>query len=196
MEINKYFRNHHFPGALLDEISGSVKPQLLAETRWNSQLKCIDTFIRNEDIIDTRIRNLTHKVGLFHEVKNLLQQLSPISKALDTLHSDTSTIAHACEQWLAILQCPDLKPHEKKIKHRFKQAMTPHHFLANLLHPVYRGSKLLPDHVNTTHELLLEISPDLLPELLSFMSDSLSLLRALFYESTTNYNQDKAYTCS
>ncbi|KAK2163964.1 hypothetical protein LSH36_71g02000 [Paralvinella palmiformis] len=34
----------------------------------------------------------------------------------------------------------DLKPHEKKLKHHFKQAMTPHHFLANLLHPVYRGN--------------------------------------------------------
>ncbi|KAK2170282.1 hypothetical protein LSH36_3g03045 [Paralvinella palmiformis] len=103
--------------------------------------------------------------GPLVELKNLLQQLSPISKALDTLQSDTFTIADACEQWLTILQCPGLKPHEKKLKHRFKQAMTPHHFLANLLHPVYCGIKLLPDQVNTTHELLHETSPDLLPEL-------------------------------
>jgi len=74
-------------------------------------------------------------------------------------------MAHACEQWLAILQYPDLKPHEKKLKHHFQQTMTPHHFLANLPNPVYHGSKLLPDHVNTAHELLLETSPDLLPEL-------------------------------
>ena len=51
------------------------------------------------------------------------------------------------------------------IKHCFKQAMTSHHFLANLLHPVYHGSKLLPDHANTAHELLLETSPDLFSEL-------------------------------
>ena len=75
----------------------------------------------------------------------------------------------ACEHWLTIVQCPDLKLQEKKLKHRFKQAMTPHHFPANLLHPVYRGSKLLPDHVNAAHEFLPETSPDLLPELLSFM---------------------------
>ena len=47
VEVNKYLRNHHVPGALLSEIPGSVKPQLPAETRWNSQLKCIETFIRN-----------------------------------------------------------------------------------------------------------------------------------------------------
>ena len=38
VEVNKYFRNHHVQGALLSEIIGSVKPQLPAETRWNSQL--------------------------------------------------------------------------------------------------------------------------------------------------------------
>ena len=47
VEVNKYFRNHHVPGALLDEIPESVKPQLPAETWWNSQLTCIDSFTRN-----------------------------------------------------------------------------------------------------------------------------------------------------
>ena len=90
VEVNKYFRNHHVPGALLREITGSVKPQLPAETRWNSQLKCIETFVRNrpymmlivaqnEDLIDTRIRNIIHNVGLFNEVKNLQSQLQPIA---------------------------------------------------------------------------------------------------------------------
>ena len=47
VEVNKYFRNHHVPGALLSEMSGSVKPQFPNDKRWNSQLKCIETFIRN-----------------------------------------------------------------------------------------------------------------------------------------------------
>ena len=37
VKVNKYFRNHYVLGALLNEISGSVKPQLPAEMRWNSQ---------------------------------------------------------------------------------------------------------------------------------------------------------------
>ena len=45
IEVNKYFRNNHVPGALLSEIPESVKPQLPAETRWNSHLTCIGTYI-------------------------------------------------------------------------------------------------------------------------------------------------------
>lgn len=48
VEVNKYFRNHHIPGTLLSEIPTSVKPQLPGDTRWNSQLRCIDTYIRNK----------------------------------------------------------------------------------------------------------------------------------------------------
>jgi hypothetical protein len=151
VEINKYFRNH-VPGALLSEIPESVKPQLPAETRWNSQLTCIETYCRNrpfmlmiiaknEDLIDARIRNLIHNVGLYNEVKNLQKQLEPISKTLNKLQSDSSTIADACEVWLDLLQHPDLQQYNDKVLTRFNQAMTPVHYLSNLLHPKYRGKK-------------------------------------------------------
>ena len=194
VEVNKYFQNHHVPGALLSEMSGSVKPQLQAETRWNSQLKRIETFVKNrpfmvlivaqnEDLIDTRIRNLIHKVGLFNEVKHLQSQLQPISSALDKLQSDSATIADACEEWLDLLKSPDLEPYSDKIHHRFQQAMTPDHFLANLLHPVYRGKKLDPSHVTSAQEKLLESNPDAVPDLLDFMTDSVALPKALMHEA-------------
>ncbi|KAK2168525.1 hypothetical protein LSH36_16g07014 [Paralvinella palmiformis] len=41
VEVNKYFRNHHVPGTLLSEATGSVKPQLPSDTCWNSQLTCV-----------------------------------------------------------------------------------------------------------------------------------------------------------
>ena len=97
---------------------------------------------QNEDLIDTRIRNLIHNVGLFNEVKNLQSQLQPVSVALDKLQSDTSTIADSCEIWLDLLQSASLAPYSDKVRHRFRQAMTPTHYLANLLHPMYRGKKL------------------------------------------------------
>ena len=51
-----------------------------------STYKCIETFVRNrpymmlivaqnEDLRDTRIRNIIHNVGPFNEVKNLQCQL-------------------------------------------------------------------------------------------------------------------------
>lgn len=193
VEINKYFRNHHIQGALLSEIPESVKPQLPAETRWNSQLTCIDTYCRNrpfmlmiiaqnEDIIDSRIRNIIHNVGLYNEVKNLQQQLKPISISLDKLQSDSSTIADACEVWLDLLQHPDLEPYQSKVNNRFKQAMTPAHFLANALHPVYRGKKLQPDHVSSAQELLLSSNPEIIPDFLNFLTDSLQLPTTLLHE--------------
>ena len=76
VEISKYFRNHHIPGALLADIEGSVKPQLPNDTRWSSQLNCLDTYIRNrpfmllliaqhEELIDSRITSLIQNIGLF-----------------------------------------------------------------------------------------------------------------------------------
>ena len=49
IDVSKYFRNHHTPGALLSEFSdqGDVKPQIPGATRWNSQLECIKIFNKN-----------------------------------------------------------------------------------------------------------------------------------------------------
>ena len=47
---------------------------------------------QNEDIIEQRIRNLIHNVGLFNEAKHLQQQLSPIAEALDTFQSDSNKV--------------------------------------------------------------------------------------------------------
>ena len=49
IDVSKYFRNHHTPGALLSEFlnQGAVKPQIPGATRWNSQLECIKIFNKN-----------------------------------------------------------------------------------------------------------------------------------------------------
>ncbi|GFS82707.1 DUF659 domain-containing protein [Nephila pilipes] len=47
VDIHKYFRNHHAPGAWLKECSECVSPQLPGCTKWGSQLTCLETFIRN-----------------------------------------------------------------------------------------------------------------------------------------------------
>ena len=191
----------------LSEMSGSVKPQLPNDTRWNSQLKCIETFIRNrpfmmiivaqnEDLIDTRIRNLIHNVGLFNEVKNLQSQLQPVSVPLDKLQSDTSTIADSCEIWLDLLPSPSLAPYSDKVRHRFRQAMTPTHYLAYLLHPMYRGKKLDSDHTNSVQEILLKIDVDSVPELLNFMSDSLPIPKTLVHESVISKTKPKVWWSS
>ena len=76
---------------------------------------------------------------------------------------------------LTYLQCTDLKPYKKSVNHRFNQAMTPSHYLANLLHPVYRGKKLLSEHIDEADSLLLEQNPSLVPEFLQFRTSNLDI---------------------
>ncbi|KAL5021727.1 hypothetical protein ScPMuIL_000882 [Solemya velum] len=73
----------------------------------------------------------------------------------DRLQSDSSTIDDACET--------DIQTYKDKVLHIFQQAMTPTHYLANILqHPQYRGKNLLPDQVSSAQDLLLQTSPDIL----------------------------------
>ena len=59
--------------------------------------------LQNEDLIETRIRNILHNVGLFSEIKSLQTQLQPISAALDKPQPDTATITDARETSLDLL---------------------------------------------------------------------------------------------
>jgi len=94
IEIQKYFRNHHCAGAWLKNCEGSCKPQLPGETRWNSQLKCLETFIHNrkfylqivdkhEKEIDAKTARLINNVAIYKEAKSLYSQLIHIANALD-----------------------------------------------------------------------------------------------------------------
>ena len=114
VEVYKYFRNPHLPGALLSETTRYVKPQLPNDTHWKSQLSCISTSIRNrpflllivaqeEDLIDVRIRSSIHSVGLYDEARHLKEEPTPVASALDNLQSDTATIADTWKESCDIL---------------------------------------------------------------------------------------------
>nr|XP_047131912.1 uncharacterized protein LOC124810984 [Hydra vulgaris] len=94
IEVNKYFRNHHQPrGWLLDDRNG-VMPQLPNDTRWNSQVDCLKTYIKNYshylDIIEKHEGDIKHNIkkiidnaAIFREAKNLQIQLEKCEIALD-----------------------------------------------------------------------------------------------------------------
>ena len=136
VEVTKYFRNHHQPAAWLKELSETVKPQLPGDTRWNSQLTCIETFIRNhagythianmhEHEIDKNIMKLIRDFNLLKQVKDLSKQLKPVAIALDRLQGDKVSIADACDTWLDLLSDNNLQPHRKAVEARFKLAIQP-----------------------------------------------------------------------
>ena len=45
--VNKHFRNKHLPTSLLKEYEKAVRPQLSNDTRWSSQLECLDSYTTN-----------------------------------------------------------------------------------------------------------------------------------------------------
>ena len=47
VEVNKHFRNHHKPTALLTACAGSVKLVVPCATRWNSKSGCLSHYVSN-----------------------------------------------------------------------------------------------------------------------------------------------------
>lgn len=183
IKVQKYFRNHHAPGAWLRKCVGAIKPQLPCETRWNSQLKCLQSFLTNHaaylsivnehlDDIDRVVTDLIRNFNLHKQVKDLVKQLQPISIALDQLQKDTANIADATHEWLALLQNDILKPHAQAVMNRFNQAILPHHMFAYLMHPTYKGERLSNEQKETARKWIEEKNSDLLPAVIFFETES------------------------
>ena len=73
-DVHKYFKNHHQPSAWLGECSGSVKPQIPGDTRWNSQLTCMDTYLQNRGFMI----NITQEHADYFDVNTVLCMVSPM----------------------------------------------------------------------------------------------------------------------
>ena len=192
IDIQKYFRNHHQPAAWLKEFPDTVKPQLPNETRWNSQTECISTFIKNrnaylsicekyENEIDTRIQRLVNDYNLFKQVKDLLQQLQPITDAVNNVQSDEATIADACYEWLKLKNCPALKPHTDVISKRMYLALKPFHFLAFMTDPKHRNDdKINSEQKEMAREWLMSVMPDSLSLLLEYDAEAEPFPKSFF----------------
>lgn len=182
-EVQKYFRNHHRPAAWLKECEGSVKPQLPGDTRWKSQLTCLDTFLTNrtfftkiaedhEGDIDKCIIQKIMDYNLYRQARDLADQLRPIAEAIDRAQGDSTSLADACDIFLQLLDNPKLQPHKDAIQQRYKQAIQPCHLVTYLLHPKYQGLNLSPEQKETAHSWLLEKSPDYLCTAIAFETKS------------------------
>ncbi|MEO0901481.1 MAG: hAT transposon family protein [Bacteroidota bacterium] len=140
----------------------------------------------NDNEIDKRIQNIIGNVGLATEAKNLVEQLAPVAAGLDTLQSDTATIADACNVWLSLLDNDKLQVYHEKVLKRSKQALTPEHFLAYLLHPRYKGEKLNADQLEQAHELVMEQDPDFMADVMAFNAQERPYLKTMFVPSAIN----------
>lgn len=125
VEVQQYFRNHHKPVVSFKELSNTMKPQMPPETRLNSQIECISTFIKNrpaflicethESDFDIKIQTLVKDYNSFKQAKELFQQIHYVAKPLNNLQNDNVTIADAYIEELKLENCAELIPHEDQV---------------------------------------------------------------------------------
>ena len=151
--VHKWYRNHHNAGAWLAQKEGTVRPQLPAETRWNSQVDTLKSFIRNrqayvaisaehEAEMDETVTQRVNSLGLYRSVQDLIGQLEPIAAGIDRLQSDSACLADTVAVWQELLECEALVPHHAQLNRRKTQAVTSLHLAAYLVHPQFMGEKL------------------------------------------------------
>ena len=137
-------------------------------------MECIRTYLINrpfllmilaqhEDVIETSIANL---------ISNIQSQIQQIATSLNKLQNDESNIADTCEKWNKLLEIEELDGHKYKIQVRYKQAVTPIHLIANMLHPKYMRQRLTCEQQEVARYILIEKKTLLLTATVSIPSQS------------------------
>lgn len=99
----------------------------------------------------------------------------------------TCNIGEATEIWKKleqkILEENNDNIKKEKIKNRMNLALTPAHFLANILHPQYKGKLLSFEEVNTAMDWVNEKYPSVLKLILNFRTESAPFPKYMFTSS-------------
>ncbi|XP_047128963.1 uncharacterized protein LOC124809189 isoform X2 [Hydra vulgaris] len=174
VEVQKYFRNTHQPHGWLREKGGHM-PQLPNDTRWNSQIDCIETYIKNYQIyveivdnhdIPIKIRKIIENRAIFREANSLQTQLKIFGVVLDQMQSDSCHLSECVELWLSLLNNPELSHYHTAIKKRCNDALTPIHYLAYMTNPRFLGKNLPIENEDEAEEWLYNHYPDFVPGLI------------------------------
>lgn len=199
-KIIKYFKYTHFPAAKYKQ-AGGTSLNLPIDVRWNTLSDCFESYLKNWHIlikvctenrisIDTEIYAKIQNLDLKNKVEKYLIKLQKISSALDKVQIETCTIAEATEIWIDLLQNVEKENFTifeiDCFKTRFNMAMTPFHYLANLLDHHYRGKKLSQNQVEEALEYAAAYHPEAMPFIILYQAQSSPFRKYLF--STQNMN--------
>ena len=197
-EVHKYFRNHHVPHGWLKE-KNALMPQLACETRWNSQANCVTTFIKNyplyleiqvehADDFPANINRILGNAMIYKEAVNMQKQLMVIENVSIKIQSEATNLSDAVEYWIDLKENENLNPYVQIIDKRFNQALTPFHFLANMLNPKYNGKRLTQDMVKAAEEWVSVKNVEWLIPVMSFKIRDASIFpKSMFAESVVNH---------
>lgn len=197
--IMKYFRNTHFAAAKYKEAGGKalVMPQ---DVRWNTLADCLESYINNWHILckvctDNRVAitpDISSKVNdmnLKKKATDYLEKLKVISVALDKIQRDCCTIGEATEIWIEIINAFKLQHNFSEsdldcVLQRFKMAMTPAHYLANLLDHRFRGLQLNQEQLDEAMEYVNLYHPAAMPDVISYRAKTFPFKSYLFTEES------------
>lgn len=188
-KIIKYFRNTHFPAAKYKQ-AGGTSLSLPIDVRWNTLSDCFESYLKNWHIlakvctenraaIDVEISSLVQDLNLKTNVQNYLVKHKQISIALDKVQNEMCTIGEATEIWLNLLQSIKDKENTEyvlteleleRFKSRFSMAMTPSHYLANLLDHRFTGQKLKQDQLEEALQYAATYHPDAMPFIIQYQA--------------------------
>lgn len=195
VQVVKYFRNNHFAAAVY-KANGALRLIMPQEVRWNTVADCLESYIKhwpillticeqNRDKIDTNIVNIVNNLGIKRSAEELLQRLKPIAVALDKIQRDSCTIADTVDIWKTLEKDLALvtRDTKQKFKKRIQQALSSHHFLANLMHPRYRGQTLTDEEHEAAMELASTHHNMIVPNLINLKAQASPFLTYMFADT-------------
>ncbi|XP_073522458.1 uncharacterized protein [Phyllobates terribilis] len=197
VEIAKYFRNNHFAAAALKRMGGT-KLTLPQDVRWNSVVDCFEQYIENwpilmtlceenRDKIDGTVTAKILNIGLKRNVEHMLSFLKPISQALNKIQKNSCFIADAVEIWKELSEHLKTELHMDRIKlqavnKRMGQALTPAHFLANIVNIQYQGQNLSAEEEELAMTWVSSNHPSLMPTIINFRAKGEPFKKYMFAE--------------
>lgn len=200
-KIIKYFKYTHFSAAKYKQ-AGGTSLNLPIEVRWNTLSDCFESYLKNWHILvkvcteenrvatDTEIQGKVHNLDLKSNVEKYLFKLQKISNALDKVQNETCTIGEATEIWIDLLQSVERENFSifeiDRFKTRFDMAMTPFHYLANLLDHRYRGQKLNQNQVEEALEYADTYHPEAMPFIILYQAQNSPFRKYLFSTQSIN----------
>ncbi|XP_050710213.1 uncharacterized protein LOC126994981 [Eriocheir sinensis] len=190
VKIVKYFRNNHTASAAYKAAGGStlIVPQ---DVRWNTLSDCLEGYLNNWPILvsvcDGEKRNqldpvIIRKVMdtyIKRSAEDMLKILKLIAIALDKVQRDRCDIGEATEVWKDLqnklaeesVRSGDSAVIEDHFMKRMKLALTPVHYLANILHPAYKGKKLTMEEENMGMNWINENCPSALSLIMIYKAE-------------------------
>ena len=85
---------------------------------------------------------------------------------------------------------PALCPHEATVQKRFKDAITPEHLTAYMLHPKYRGENLTDEQHKDASTWLVNHYPSFITTFISFQAKAAPFPSTYFLDKATNISPE------